>query len=291
MQNTEQIQLSTRHNLVKKYVVGENKQQRKARKLKEKLAKAQISVETHEDLPQKSVEKYYVLCLKHGSKYSSDYVNTLYNMVKRNCTLDFEFICLTDDPHGINPNIGTIPLPDGIEGWWCKPYIFSNDLGLRGTILYMDLDVVIADNIDQLFTFGNDSWCTIRDFTRKMRPTWPKYNSSIIKFRSGQLNHYWENFKKHQRSIQKKFHGDQDWLYEATHEEMPATLFPDNWILSWKWEIRQSKDLLYNMARGTRRLRTIEHCEPPQGCVVCVFHGDPNPENCDDPWVIKNWKG
>lgn len=289
MLNTEQTQQYTRRDLVKKYIDGETKEQRKARKLKEKLAKAQESVETHEILPQESVEKYYVLCLKHGSKYSSEYVNTLHRMVKRHCTLDFEFVCLTDNSNGIDPNIKILELPTGLKGWWCKPYIFSNNLGLNGIILYMDLDVVIADNIDQLFTFGDDNWCTIRDFTRKMRPTWSKYNSSIIKFRSGQLNHHWENFKKHQQSIQKKFHGDQDWLYDVTHKTNPATLFPDNWILSWKWEVRQSKDLQYNMTRGTRRLRTIEHCEPPQGCVICVFHGDPNPENCEDPWVVKNW--
>ena len=288
MQNTEQTQRYTRRDLVKKYIDGETKEERKTRKALEKVQK---SVEDVKILPQENVNnKYYVLCLKHGTKYSEQYVNVLYAMVKRHCTLDIEFVCLTDNTNGINPNITTIALPSGIAGWWCKPYIFSNDLGLDGTILYMDLDVVIADNIDQLFTFNNDGWSTIRDFTRKQRPDWKKYNSSIIKFNTGELDYLWVGFKKHQLQYQKRLHGDQDWLYEVTHVENPAVLFPDHWIQSWKWEIRSTKDLNYKMPKGKRTLRTIEHCTPPPGCCICVFHGDPNPENCDDPWVIKNWK-
>ena len=137
--------------MAKKYIEGETKEQRKARK---ELEKAQKSVETNQILPQESVEeKYYVLCLKHGTKYPSEYVNTLYNMVKRNCTLDFEFVCLTDDVTGIDPNIKILSLPKTLKGWWCKPYMFSNDLPLKGTVLYMDLDVVISNNIDHLFTY------------------------------------------------------------------------------------------------------------------------------------------
>jgi hypothetical protein len=67
-------------------------------------------------------------------------------------------------------------------------------------------------------------------------------------------------------------------------------LYPDEWIMSWKWEIRKSKDLVYKQPKGRRKLRVVEHVEPPENCCVTVFHGDPNPENCDDPWVVKNWK-
>ena len=154
MQNTEQIQRYTRHSLVKKYVDGETKEERKTRKALEKVQK---SVEDVQILPQKSVDNNYILCLKHGTKYSADYVNTLYRMVKRHCTIDFTFVCLTDDTTGINPNIKTIPLPDYLQGWWCKPYMFSPDLGLVGNVLYMDLDVVIAKNIDHLFLYEVDS--------------------------------------------------------------------------------------------------------------------------------------
>ena len=231
--------------------------------------------------------KYHLLCLKHGTKYSSDYVNRLYKMVKRNCTLPFEFVCLTEDTTGIDSNIKTIPLPAGLKGWWCKPYMYSADLPLKGVVLYMDLDVVISNNIDKLFTWEPKKWCTIRDFTRIMRPQWQKYNSSVVRFNAGELDFVWKDFINDATKIQSKFHGDQDHLYEVTRS-YPAVTYPDDWIKSWKWEIRKSKQLGRG-ARGERQLTTIENVTPPKDCCVCVFHGDPNPEHCKDPWVVDNW--
>ena len=290
VQSTVQTQLSTRHSLAKVDKSQYTKEQWKLIKEQRQQAKAQKSVETVQDLPQKSVEeKNYVLCLKHGTKYSADYVNKLYNMVKRHCTLDYEFVCLTDDARGINKDISILPLPGGIAGWWCKPYIFSKDLPLNGTILYIDLDVVIASNIDKLFTYQPMHWCTIRDFTRAMRPKWPKYNSSIVRFKSGQLRHVWEEFDKDKVGIQRRLHGDQDWLYEVTHKRNRAMLYPDSWVQSWKWEVRKDRTFAPGGIRGKRKLKTVENVTPRVECCVCVFHGDPNPEHCDDPWVKENW--
>ena len=269
------------------------KETRKREKALDKLAKLDQESgrleEAYSDNPLIK-DKNYILCLKHGTKYSADYVNKLYNGVKRHCTLDFEFVCLTDDPRGINENVKILPLPGGISGWWCKPYMFSKDLPLKGIVLYMDLDVVIANNIDKLFTYEPNRWCTIRDFTRAMRPKWHKYNSSIVRYRVGELDFVWTEYQKDRINIEKRLHGDQDWLYEVTHAKKAAMLYPDSWIQSWKWEVRKSKEFAPGGIRGKRRLRIIEHCKPRVECCVCVFHGDPNPENCNDPWVIDNWK-
>jgi len=264
----------------------------KKRALKSGEAPAAVAVEPSVKInnPQPLPDNIYILCVKHGIKYSAEYVNKLHSMVSRHCSLPFEFCCLTDDSTGINPNIQIIPLPKHLEGWWCKPYIFS-DLPIKGRILYLDLDVVISDNIDRLFVYAPDSWCIIRDFTRQMRPDWQKYNSSVVRFDTGQLQHLWENYSTNWKDVQAKFFGDQDWLYsEALRTGVPATLFPDNWIRSWKWEIRLSKEFKPGRAKGNRTFKDIEHVEPPKDCVITVFHGDPNPHNCNDPWVVNNWK-
>ena len=267
------------------------KEEWKVIKEQRQLEKAQKSVENTLNLPQESVDnKYYVLCLKHGTKYSAEYVNKLYNMVARHCTLDYEFVCLTDDSKGIDPRVKILKLPHGMSGWWCKPYMFSKDLPLKGTVLYMDLDVVIASNIDKLFTWMPGHWCTIRDFTRAMRPKWHKYNSSVVRFEVGQLDFVWTEFEKDKINIQKRLHGDQDWLYEVTYKRQGAMLYPDSWILSWKWEVRKDRRFAPGGVKGKRKLATIETVTPRVECCVCVFHGDPNPEHCDDPWVVDNWK-
>ena len=235
--------------------------------------------------------KFSVLCLKHGDKYNADYVNILFNMIKRHCTLTFDFYCLTDNPKGIHPDIKIIPLPDYLKGWWCKPYMFSKDLPIEGTILYIDLDVVIASNIDKLFTFNPGKWCTIRDFTRAMRVDWQKYNSSVVRYTKGQLHVVWEEFNKNYKVIMRQLHGDQDWLFKATKDNnIPATLYPDKWIQSWKWEIRKTKDWAPGGRKGTRTFARVEDCVPKEDCCICVFHGDPNPHNCNDPWVKENWR-
>jgi hypothetical protein len=259
------------------------------RKIREKRRHEKELARLNKEFEFSTENKNYVLCLKHGTKYSFDYVNRLYNMVKRNCTIDYEFVCLTEDPRDLDPNIKVIPLPGGLNGWWCKPYMFSKDLPLKGTILYMDLDVVISSNINKLFTYSPNQWCTIRDFTRVMRPSWKKYNSSIVRFRSGELSYVWEEFDKNKNEIQKRLHGDQDWLYEATRKHQ-AMLYPDSWILSWKWEVRKSREFAPGGLKGNRKLKEIENVTPRAECCVCVFHGDPQPHHCLDPWVVDNWK-
>lgn len=264
------------------------KEQRRAKK-EQKQQDAVFALASNQPLSAPLEKKRYVLCLKHGTKYSSAYVNKLYNMVQRNCTLDYEFVCLTDDANGLDPRVKIIPLPGGLSGWWCKPYMFSRELPINGTVLYIDLDVVISGNIDKLFTYSPGHWCTVRDFTRAMRPKWHKYNSSVVRFETSQLANVWEDFEKDHLNIQRKYHGDQDWLFEATQTKK-AMLYPDSWILSWKWEVRKSKEFAPGGMRGNRKFRYVENVKPRIECCIAVFHGDPNPHNCEDPWVVENWK-
>lgn len=233
-------------------------------------------------------DERYVLCLKHGTKYSYDYVNKLNSMVSRNITLPYRFVCLTDDPQGLDPSITVLPLPRNLSGWWCKPYMFSKDLPLKGTTLYMDLDVVISGNIDKLFTYSPSAWCTIRDFTRAMRPKWEKYNSSVIRFNYGQLDHVWKTFEQNPQYHMRRHFGDQDFLYDVA--KGTATLYPDSWIQSWKWEVRKTKDFKPGGIKGTKQFKIVENVVPRVECCVTVFHGDPNPHNCFDPWVVDNWR-
>lgn len=231
-------------------------------------------------------DQNYVLCLKHGEKYSSQYVNTLYSMVKRNLTIPFTMVCLTDNKQGIDSDILCLDLPKELTGWWCKPYMYSADLPLNGTILYMDLDVVVSGNLNKLFDYEPDNWCVIRDFTRAMQPQWEKYNSSVVRFKVGQLHNVWAEFRKDPQKIIRSHFGDQDWLWTAA--KGTAKLWPDEWIRSWKWEIRKDRHL-QSGTKGNRKFRTVEDVVPPDDCCICVFHGDPNPHNCDDPWVRNNW--
>lgn len=270
---------------MKTYLENETKQQRKARKRQEKetpLAKPAVS-------PSKTTN-HYVVCLKYGNKYSADYVNKLHNMVKRNLTIDYEFVCYTENATDIDPDIRIEPLPamSGVQGWWYKPMFFNPKLGLKGTILFFDLDVVIFENIDRLFTYEPGKFCIIRDFNRYIIRNYNKFNSSIFRLNTGQHSHVYTDFVRDPKIPIRQFHGDQDWI-RSQIKDGEYTYWPDEWIQSYKWEMR-GKPRYDRKPRGERDFEKTGDPVIHPNSSVAVFHGDPNPHNCKDPWVVDNWQ-
>ena len=124
----------------------------------------------------------HVICMKWGTKYGPEYVNRLYAMVRRHLSGDFHFVCLTDDAAGIRSEVQCLPippldLPAGIpERGWNKLATFTADLhGLRGTALFLDVDVVITGSLDDFFTQPGE-FLIIHDYKRPWRITG---NSSV----------------------------------------------------------------------------------------------------------------
>ena len=275
MQNTEQTVQSTAQT--------ETKAQRKARKA---LEKAQKSVESSQVLPQKSVEKNYVVCLKWGNKYSADYVNKLYNMVKRNLTIDYEFVCFTENSAGIDKNIRIEPLPPiPATGWWFKPYFMSDKIPLRGTLLYLDLDLIVFENIDKLFSFKPEKdFVIIRDFNRQVRKNWDRVNSSVFRLKIGARYNAYEQFLKERESIVRRMPGDQDWMYRYCK---PYEYWPDEWIQSYKWEMR-GRDTL-GVINGKRNFKEPGTPTILPDTSIAVFHGKPDIPEAVDAWPKENW--
>ena len=189
------------------------KDERRAEKARSKNPSVEAVIPPQEPTVSSSIEvhnqnqdiKNYVVCLKHGSKYSSEYVNKLHNMCKRHLTVPFEFVCFTDDLRGIDANIKTITLKEiGVSGWWYKPMFFDKNFPLDGTLLYMDLDIVINANIDNLFTYQPDKFCIIRDFNRSLRHDWNRMNSSIFRLKSSSMGYVFDNFmESHEMNIRR----------------------------------------------------------------------------------------
>lgn len=228
-----------------------------------------------------------IVCLKWGEKYSPHYVNVLYSMCKRNSTIPFKFICMTDNDKGLDPNILTKPLPNlKLYGWWLKPYVFCKDNNFESEVLFLDLDLVIHNNFDKLWEYSPGSFCIIRDFTRKINPKWQKYNSSVFRFRPKDYYWIWEDFFTSNKKIVSKHHGDQDYLYSLLQSRV--SLWPDEWIQSYKWEMRDRNDV--KLINGRRNFVNIKDPTLIHDNCIAVFHGEPNPHDVKDPWVIENWK-
>lgn len=279
--------------MAKTYIPGETKEQRKRRKALDKLEQSsQVPVEPvaptveHTPLPKTT---RFVCCLKYGNKYDASYVNKLYKMVQRNLTLDHKFVCFTEDAKGIDENIIIKDLPTlPVTGWWFKPMFFNPNLDpdLKGTLLFLDLDMIIFRNIDKLFTYKPGQFCIIRDFNRYLIKNYDKFNSSVFRLNTGQHDQVYKDFIKNPKSIIRRFHGDQDWIRKSIQSHFEY--WPEEWIQSYKWEMR-GKPRFNREPRGKRDFETPGEPKIKDATSIAVFHGDPNPHNCKDPWVIEKW--
>ena len=269
---------------------NESKEQRKHRKALEKQG---LSINERTDYVRgyleayrQSTKKNYVICLKWGTKYGPEYVNKLYNMVKRNCTLDYEFICFTDDTQGIDKHIRTEPLPSiNLQGWWYKVWFLSNKLPVTGTALFFDLDLVIFRNIDRYFLYKEDSpFVIIRDFNRQVRKNWDRMNSSVFRIKIGEYNNVYELFEKDAVAIQRKYPGDQDFMFANIRNHI---FWPDEWVQSYKWEMRGRSEL--TVVNGKRNFKKPGVPKILPDTSIAVFHGTPNMDEGIDEWPRANW--
>ncbi len=196
-----------------------------------------------------------IICLKVGNKYSAEYVNNLYNQTKKNTTLKTRFVCFTENTDNLNKNIETKPLlttDKKINGWFHKLSFFQNKLyDLSGIIFYLDLDVIITNNIDQMLQ-PSDKLTIIEDWMYK-KIGQKKYNSSIMKWKLGQYNDLFKNYLNN-FNLNKKLIGDQDYITDTIKD---VYFWPDNWILSYKFH-----KVYYNI---------------PTDAKIIVFHGNPKP--------------
>jgi len=278
----------------KKYIPGETKAQRKARKNARKRITHSANAPQSEarkpviyDTPDPT-EKYYVVCLKWGDKYGPEYVNKLYRMVQRNLTINHEFICFTEQPANLVPGIRVIDLElmPGIEGWWYKPMFFNPNLGLDGVILFLDLDMIIFENINKLFSYKPNEFIIIQDFNRHVVRNYDKFNSSIFRLNTGQHAQVYHDYMADKNNISRRFQGDQDWIRHSIKDKYHY--WPVDWIQSYKWEMR-GKPQMTGGPRGARDFVTKGDPKILDETCIAVFHGDPNPHYCKDDWVQKNW--
>ena len=210
-------------------------------------------------------------------------------MVKRNLTVPFEFVCFTENPLGINEEVTVKPLTllAGVQGWWYKPLFFNPNLGLDGTILFLDLDLIVFKNIDKLFSYKPGQFLIIRDFNRHVIRNYDKFNSSVFRLTPGQHSNVYTDFVKSPVATSKRFHGDQDWIRASVKNGFEY--WPDEWIQSYKWEMRDRNDLT-KMPNGKRNFNHIGIPRIKNETNIAVFHGEPNPAECMDPWVVDNWQ-
>lgn len=216
-----------------------------------------------------------VVCVKHGNLYSADYVNKLYNGVKRNTTIPFQFTCITENPADLLPEIKIQPFLYKFDGWWNKIFLFAEENGLTGRIFYLDLDTVIVNNIDTFLQFDGE-FAILRDMYHQKNPKLQmSFGSAIMSWEAGYRRDIWTAFLNNpQAQIKGHGHGDQGYLMRMHENKNNVTFWQDyapGKIASYKISVRGKPF--------------------PDEAAIIVFHGSPRPhEVTNEPFMQEHWK-
>jgi hypothetical protein len=216
----------------------------------------------------------HILCMKWGTKYGPDYVNRLYAMARRHLSGDFNFVCLTDDAQGIRPEVQCLPIPTlnlhlkpgEKDHAWKKLTTFEADLhGLRGTALFIDLDVVIVGSLDGFFEQPGE-FLIIHDYARPWRRQGITGNSSVYRFEIGAHPDVLAYFRDNIGKVRAEHRNEQEYLSAFMQAKGALAYWPDAWCPSFKYH-------------GIPTWPTNYWREPfvPEGARIMVFHGECNP--------------
>ena len=211
----------------------------------------------------------FVMCMKWGSKYGPEYVNRLYGMVSRHLKGAFRFVCFTDNVSGVRPEVECFPLPElqlqaaKFDGGWRKLNSYQRDLyGLQGQALFLDLDVVVVDDITPFFEEPGE-FLIIKDWKRPWRVTG---NSSVYRFRLGAHVDMLEHFVAHQAEVRRKHRNEQEFLSHYLHAQGKLQYWPKAWCASFKYHCLPRWPVSF-----------WKEARIPEGCRIAVFHGEVNP--------------
>lgn len=237
----------------------------------------------------------FVICMKWGTKYGPEYVNRLYAMVNRHLRGAYRFVCFTDNTIGVRPEVECFPLPElalqasRLDGGWRKLNSYQADLyGLQGQALFLDLDVVIVDDITPFFEYPGE-FPIIKDWKRPWRVTG---NSSVYRFTLGAHVDLLEHFIAHQSEIRAKHRNEQEYLSHYLHDQGKLVYWPKAWCASFKYQCLPRWPLTF-----------WQEARIPEGCRIVIFHGEVNPPDAiagrrnkafsgmkPVPWVAEHWR-
>ena len=220
-----------------------------------------------------------IVTMKWGNAYNSHEVNILFRAVTAHTTTSFEFVCLTDNPDGLDPNIKTREIPvsglNGMpEGWmyrggvWPKVCLFHPDLKCEfRQVLFLDIDTVIVGNIDPLFSDPGDELVMMscgKNWTRWDERLAPKPASGVLSFQPRFHVGVFEQFAANPLATMTRFTTEQEFVGYAAAK---IGYFPLFWIESFKHHLRRYP--IVDMFVPPKRPRTSTR--------IVAFHGFPNP--------------
>lgn len=216
-----------------------------------------------------------VICINWGTRYGPRFINRLYAMVARNITPPFSFTCFTDSAEGVRAEVRCLPLPPiaaempvNTPGQWPKSRLWGEKLGdLEGPVLFMDLDVVVTGNLDDMFEYGEpDDVILSRNPVRlheRMGQT------SVFRFPVGKLAPIQEIFRRDPQGTAEKYQWEQRFVTRTAPGGIK--LFPRKWVRHFRRHSMPLFPLNYFLVPRLER-----------GTKIVIFPGGLHPQHAID---------
>ncbi len=254
-------------------------------------------------------EEVNVLCLKWGEYYTPEYINRLYNGVRRFLKRPFRFVCVTDDSTGIVKDVDVVPFPSAPPGWksmwpsiFVKLCVFQNGFaGLSGPTLFLDIDQVIMGPLDRFFDYKPGEFCIIHNWIELRKNLFRRRpdigNSSCFRFEAGRMNHVYEKFLVEQDRARdvREFRTEQAFMTHAVGVEN-VKWWPEGWVKSFKrsctWPF--PLNLLFRPRHAKRTSILCFHGHPSPTEAIEGYRGKkghPGQYTRPSPWVERLWLG
>lgn len=212
-------------------------------------------------------------------------------MLSRNLTVPPRLHVFTEPTRSVPDHVVRHDLEEWPEisntrrAWWYKMQMFDPRHQLGTVLLYLDLDVVICGSLDWVQDLDHQRFWAIRDWRYLWRPQWLGINSSMMLWDTRRFDKIWSHFA--QLGLTQAYHryrGDQD-LLTAILTDRDISYFPDDFIRSWRWQIRD----------GGIDPRSRQYAQIGAGSIipsstrVMVFHGHPKPHEISDTAIHQHW--
>lgn len=223
-----------------------------------------------------------ILTMRWGTLYSSEDVNRLAAQVRLHLRRPHRFVCFTDDPTGLDPQVVALPLPDlglpegSTDTRWRKLALFRADLaGLSGTALFLDLDLVVLGDLEPFFTHPG-RFVILRDDDlfrpkplRRLNPARDRFlhmvgNTSVFRFTIGGHPEVLDRYLSDPAQAAVDFAHEQQLVSGVLDPAGALSYWPQGWCVSFK---------NHCVGRGLTSWLRDPVC--PSGARIVLFAGRP----------------
>jgi hypothetical protein len=239
-----------------------------------------------------------IISILWGTSYTEEDVNILFSMIKRNTSFPIEFHLFSNETlPALDSEIIKHPEPSMNISPEHNKYAYRKEAGLCADnlgglngqrVFFFDLDVLIMDNLDELFTYPeDDKFYIINDWNTKGDHVG---QATCYSFVVGTLGFIRAAFEKNPAPILKEFGtASQEYLSSMVIKKFGKLNFwPEKWFQSFRFHCLPFSFLRHFLTPHM----------PQEGTKVLAFHGHPDIHDAlagrwslpEDKKAARGWK-